>query len=125
MGFEGKCNELMAEHLPHMGSFFHSVNNRLFDLMPIFKHKRQLFVREEFHRSASLKEVLPVVCPELAYTDLAIQEGNAASASWLNLTGNTRSLAEKEKLAADMLAYCKRDTEAMVALLDRARAAAK
>lgn len=125
MGFEGKCNELMAEHLPDMASFLHSVNDRLFDLMLIFKYKRQLFVREEFHRSASLKQVLPVVCPELAYTDLAIQEGNTASVSWLDLTGNTMSPAEMDKLAADMLAYCKRDTEAMVVLLDRVRRAAK
>ena len=58
------------------------------------------------------------------WVGIAIQDGNTASASWLNLTGNTMSPVDKEKLA-DMLAYCKRDTEAMVALLDRVRAAAK
>jgi hypothetical protein len=58
-------------------------------------------------------------------SDLAIQDGNTDSASWLNLTGTTMSPVDKEKLAADMLAYCKRDTEAIVALLDRVRAAAK
>ena len=33
--------------------------------------------------SASIKKVLPVVCPELSYKDLGIQDGNSAQRLWM------------------------------------------
>jgi hypothetical protein len=60
-----------------------------------------------------------VLLPELSYKDLAIQEGGTASASWPALTSPETPANEKERLAKDMLLYCQRDTEAMVAILDR------
>lgn len=59
------------------------------------------------------------MCPELSYKSLEIQEGEEASASWPILTSDKTPEREKAKLAKDMLKYCKRDTEAMVCILEK------
>ena len=117
--FEMGRNEEMAEMFPEYAGFLKDVNSRVFDLMLIFKIKNQLYTRNAFEMSASLKNVLPVICPELAYGDLAIQEGSTASASWPKLTGDALAEKEREKLADDMRKYCKRDVEAMVCILEK------
>ena len=117
--FEKGCNEEMARMEPECADFLKAINDRFFDLMLIFKFKRQIYVKSEFQKSASLKKVLPVICPELSYKSLAIQEGGKAAASWPVLTGGEITEKEKARLAEDMLAYCKRDTEAMVGILER------
>jgi len=117
MGFEQRCNELMARVHPEWAAFFENVNARLWDPMLLFKQQRHLYYDSRFMKSASLKRVLPVLCPDLAYTDLAIQEGATASESWSLLTGTDLSPEKKGKLVQDMLDYCKRDTEAMARIL--------
>ncbi|OGF62623.1 hypothetical protein A2662_03745 [Candidatus Giovannonibacteria bacterium RIFCSPHIGHO2_01_FULL_45_33] len=122
MSFEKARNNEMGIAEPSYAEFLNGVNDRVFDLMPIFKIKNQLYVRNDFEGSHSLKAVVPVMCPELSYDNLAIQEGATASASWPILTGDTVSATEKVKLADDMLKYCKRDTETMVCILEKLEA---
>ena len=117
--FEKGCNDEMARMEPNYADFLKAVNDRIFDLMVIFKLKNQLYTRNAFQKSASLKKVLPVMCPKLAYEDLVIQDGTVASASWPTLTSQNISGDEKEKLADAMLKYCRRDTEAMVCILKK------
>ncbi len=117
--FEKGCNDEMARMEPKSADFLKTVNARIFDLMLTFKFKRQMYVKSEFQKSASLKKVLPVMCPELSYKSLAIQEGGQASASWPILTGKEITEKQKARLAEDMLTYCKRDTEAMVGILEK------
>ena len=117
--FEKGCNDEMARMEPGFADFLKSVNDRIFDLMIIFKLKNQLYTRNAFMGSHSLKKVLPALCPELAYDDLAIQEGMTASASWPVLTSKETPETERSKLGKDMLEYCERDTEAMVCILDK------
>jgi len=93
-----------------------AVNNRVYDLMLIFKKK--LLVDARFHGSASIKAVLPVFVPELSYKELAIQEGGTASVSWARLVDPKTPTAEREKLKRDMLLYCGLDTMAMVRILE-------
>lgn len=119
MSFEKGCNDEMAKMESSYSEFLRGVNERMFDLMPIFKLKNQLYVKSEFHGSASLKKVLPVLCPELSYDSLAIKEGGEASASWPVLTDLETSESKKNALAKNMLEYCKRDTEAMVCILEK------
>ena len=117
--FEKGRNDEMARMMPEYAGFLKSINARIYDLMLIFKFKNQWYVRSEFQKSASLKKVLPVLCPELSYESLVIKEGGAAAAGWPVLTGTGITAKEKARLSADMLAYCKRDTEAMVGILER------
>ncbi len=86
--------------------------------MLILTYKNQLYYDSRFKKSASLKIALPVLLPDLSYEDLVIREGNTAASSWPVLTSPETPEKEKERLAKDMLLYCKRDTEAMVAILD-------
>lgn len=114
--FESGRNEEMAAMRPEFREFFSSVNGRMFDPMFVFRDGE--YADPGFHGSASLKAVLPVLAPELSYGDLEIQEGGTASASWPRLIGGTLSPVEKAKLRDDMLAYCGRDTFAMVRIVE-------
>lgn len=117
--FESGRNKEMSEMEPDFADFLGDVTSRIFDLLLIFKHKNQMYIKSEFNKLASLKIVLPVLCPELSYENLAIQGGGDASSSWPILTSDKTTAKEKEKLAKNMLAYCERDTEAMVGILDK------
>ncbi|OGZ66655.1 MAG: hypothetical protein A2822_00460 [Candidatus Staskawiczbacteria bacterium RIFCSPHIGHO2_01_FULL_41_41] len=120
--FETGRNKEMALGNPEFAQLLNSINERMFDLMVIFKFKNQLYTKSEFKKLASLKVILPVLCPELSYKDLAIQEGGTASASWPIMTNPQTPPSERERLKHDMVEYCKRDTLAMAAILERVRA---
>jgi len=117
--FESGRNKEMSEMEPDFAEFLQDVNDRIFDLLIIFKHKNQMYVKSEFDKLVSLKVVLPVLCPELSYENLVIKGGGDASSSWPILADEKTPQKEKEQLAKNMLAYCERDTEAMVAIMDK------
>jgi len=117
--FESARNEEMAKMEPKFAKFLNDVNERIFDLMLIFKFKNQMYIKSEFNKLASLKIVLPVMCPELSYENLNIQGGGEASANWPVLTSDKTPAKEKAQIEKNMLAYCKRDTEAMVGIMDK------
>ena len=84
---------------------------RMVDLLKVV---RDNYYHPGFHGSFSIKKVLPALVPGFGYDELEVQEGLAASAAYTRLaTGNVPEdeLAETRKA---LLAYCKRDTEAMV-----------
>lgn len=112
--FEASRNAEVGELLPATAAFMTSVNDRMYDLMMIVR--KGYYVDSRFGGSASLKKVLPVLCPELSYNDLAIHEGGTASASWATLTNANIPTAQRDQLRKDMLAYCGLDTYAMVAI---------
>lgn len=114
--FESTRNKEMAQAEPDFADFLHNMNDRMFDLMVIFKFKNQMYIKSEFKKLASLKVVLPVLCPELSYDSLAIREGGTASASWPIMADSSLPAIHKAKLRQDMLEYCKRDTHAMLAI---------
>lgn len=112
--FEASRNVELAELVPVHAAFLASVNARMFDLMMIVR--KGYYVDSRFGGSASIKKVLPVLCPELSYDALAIHEGETASASWNVLTDPKTPPERKLTLKKDMLAYCGLDTFAMVAI---------
>lgn len=116
MGFEKGCNSEMGERYPEFMSFFEDINNRMLDLMQVFK--KGYYVHKDFHGSASLKKVLPVVVPKLSYVDLAIHEGGTASNKWLDMIDPEMSKKEKEEIYNNLLKYCELDTLAMVKILE-------
>ncbi len=115
--FEKGCNKEMSERYPKYAKFFESVNRRMYDLMDSFK--KGYYVHHDFHGSASLKKVLPVLVPKLSYKALNIQEGGTASNTWLEMIGPEMDQKEKNKTYKDLLAYCQLDTLAMVEILER------
>ena len=115
-GFEMSRNDEMGEMYPEHKKFLKSVNDRVFDLMEIFT--QQYYVDKDFKGSCSIKKVLPVIVPELKYSDLEdIQEGTMASLYWYkNIFSNS---PEKKRTIKNLLGYCKLDTWAMVAIYQK------
>ena len=116
MGFEKGCNSEMGERYPEFASFFNDVNDRMFDLMQVFK--KGYYVHKDFHGSASLKKVLPTLIPELSYGDLGIHEGGTASNKWREMISPEMGSKEKKKIYNNLLEYCELDTLAMVKILE-------
>lgn len=117
--FEGGRNKELAERLPAYASFFEGLNERIYDLMEIFS--KNLYMDPECRGSSSIKNVLPVLCPDIdqSYEQLAINKGDQAMAAWLQVTSGTLSPAEAEEMREDMLQYCRLDTLAMLKVWER------
>ncbi len=115
--FEEQRNVDLAAHCPSYSTQLEGINHRLYDLMRIFKDG--LFVHPDFHGSASLKAVLPVLCPELSYTNLAISNGEEAMMRWYWLQTAEISQEELEQTKSAMKEYCALDTFAMIAIMDK------
>ncbi len=114
--FEEKRNIELAERHPEHKEFLERLNARIYDLEDIFKLKPNMYIDPGFKGSSSIKNVLPVICPELSYKDLVIQEGTAASLEWYNMIYGNLSKEQKQKIAKDLKLYCGLDTYAMYAI---------
>ena len=118
-GFEKSCNKSLAETNKSLRLRIEDINDRLYDLMEIFS--KQHYVHADFHGSASIKKVLPVLCKELSYSELSISNGGAAFAGWKEMVFGDVSAKEKEQRRVDLLEYCELDTWAMVRILEEVR----
>lgn len=111
--FEKGRNKEMAETCPQYQKFMESVNDRVYDLMLIFKDK---YVDYRFKGSMSIKNVLPILVPELNYKDLDIQHGGMAMDAIADLIEGKAE--DSNVLAANLKKYCKQDTLAMVKIFE-------
>lgn len=116
MTFEKGVIENLAIDFPQFEEELNAICNRIVDLMPPFRPGRAIY-SEAFRGSYSLKNVLPVMVPELSYQNLNIQEGGTAS--YLYGQMNTLESTVKEQLKKDLLEYCHLDTLAMVKIWER------
>lgn len=109
--FETTRNDEMGQQHPEYADFLKSINRRVFDLMEIFS--KQYYVHPDFKGSCSIKKILPVMVPQLKYSNLEdIQEGGTASLYWFkDIYMNSPN---KNKTINNLLRYCKLDTLAMV-----------
>lgn len=112
MAFEKGCNKTLAEFVPESADFLNGLNDRIVDLMTPFSSGA--YVDYRFRGSASIKNVLPVMVPELSYKDLGVQEGAAAQRIWMETVLDGKNPDNREKILSDLLQYCKLDTLAMV-----------
>lgn len=117
--FECGRNDELARLCPDLASQLRSINERVYDLMEIFS--KGLYVDHRFRGSASIKKVLPVLCPQLSYQDLPIGEGTKAMLAWYEMVYGDLTAADKEQLRQNLLTYCKLDTWAMVEIWRRVR----
>ena len=112
--FEMGRNKEVAERIPEVKEFMDSVNDRVYDLIDVFK--KQYYVDKNFLGKTSIKKILPVLAPELSYKNLEIKEGGTASESWNKITTTKVSKAEKNKTIKDLKTYCGLDSYAMYAI---------
>jgi predicted RecB family nuclease len=99
-----------------------AVIDRLWDLHTII---REHYYHPGFAGSYSIKAVLPVVVPQLAYEDLGIQEGTMAALQFHRMTFEVNGESERARIREALLKYCERDTLAMVELRRVLRAKAQ
>lgn len=119
--FECECNKGMARAVPEHAPFLEELNNRIYDLMLIFKDK---YLDYRFKGSASIKKVLPVLVPNLSYKDLEISEGGSASEAIYQINNIYPEMSPDDiapltpetrvQMIQDLKTYCERDTLAMV-----------
>lgn len=109
--FEGGRNKRMGEIYPEYEEFCTNMNDRMFDLMEIFRD--QLYIDPKIKGSYSIKEVLPLLVLDLKYDDLEIKEGSSAMINWHEMVYGS-GMDVKNSL----LRYCELDTVAMVRILE-------
>ena len=109
-GYERQVLNTLAEALPDRSDELAAVSARLFDLLPVV---RNTWYHPEFRGSFSIKNVLPVLVPGMDYGDLAVPDGQTASARYVQALRSTDG-RERQLTFSDLRAYCERDTLAMV-----------
>ena len=78
--FEIGRNKDMINWMPKYSTYLNYMNNNMFDLMNIFKED---YIDFKFLGSISLKNVLPVLCPDMdIYKELNVQDGTMALDTW-------------------------------------------
>ena len=105
----------LAKAFPEYEGRLLALCERVVDLFQII---RGSYYHPGFHGSFSIKSVLPALVPGLAYDDLEIPDGLAASASYAQLIAGETAQSEKDQIRTALLAYCERDTEAMVRVFE-------
>ena len=118
--FEKTQIRSLQKTVPEFADPLHELEEKLIDLLPVV---RDNVYHPEFMGSFSIKYVLTPLVPELTYHDLVIVNGLVASVQIARLLFVADRIApdERPRVRADLLAYCKRDTWAMVRLLQRLR----
>ena len=115
-GFEaGRVREL-ANMLPKRAKALLALIDRMVDLLPIY---REHYCHRDMHGSWSIKAVLPTIAPELSYSNLDVGDGSAAQDAYLEAIDDGTSTKRRNELRKNLLAYCERDTLAMVRLARR------
>lgn len=115
--FETGKNEDMGDMIPEFRKFYSDINGRMIDLEEPFAEGH--YVHKDFLGHSSIKNVLPVLIPELSYKDLEIQDGLAAQRIWIETVLDGAHEAEREKIFHDLDTYCALDTLAMVKIYER------
>jgi hypothetical protein len=122
--FERGCLETLIDALPHLADELEAIKSNLTDLHPVV---RDYVYHPDFRGSFSLKDVVPALVPEFDYGDLEIADGQLASLEIARMLFKPETLTrhKRDALRKNLLAYCRRDTEVMVGLLERLRGLAK
>ncbi len=113
--YEGRILRNLAGTFPEYSDGLLALAGRIVDLLAIV---RGGYYHPGFRGSFSLKSALPALVPGFGYGDLDIADGEAAAASYLRMTAPETPEEERAAIRSALLAYCRRDTEAMARILD-------
>jgi hypothetical protein len=112
--FECQVNDAIARRFSPARDYIIELNDRFYDLMDIFS--KQYFVHRDLRGSVSIKKVLPVLTPELSYSNLGIQDGAVASLTWGRIISGEIDDQECARLRANLRDYCALDSYGMYAI---------
>ncbi|MDX9749594.1 MAG: DUF2779 domain-containing protein [Flavobacteriales bacterium] len=114
-GFERMVLQDLSLVFPEHAPALQGIIGRIKDLRSPFQWG--WYVVPAMNGRTSIKVVLPALVPSLGYADLEIQEGGTASGLFQQLVEG-RYAGDQARLRQDLLAYCGRDTYAMVKVLE-------
>jgi hypothetical protein len=104
----------LADEFPSLSAGLNAIRARLFDQLPLI---RQHVYHARFAGSFSIKKVAPALIPTFAWDNLeGITGGSAAAAAWPRLERGEFEAEEASRKREALIAYCARDTLAMVEL---------
>ena len=112
--FECQVNDSIGRRCSPAREYIIELNDRFYDLMDIFS--KQYFVHRDLRGSVSIKKVLPVLTPELSYSNLGIQDGAMASLTWSRIISGEIDDQECARLRANLRDYCALDSYGMYAI---------
>jgi predicted RecB family nuclease len=115
--FERDCLRHLARAVPDLATELRGIERKLVDLLPVVRNH---IYHPDFGGSFSIKRVLPALVPGLSYDTLQINDGETASVELLRLMRAPDDPGTAHRRAA-LLAYCERDSWAMVKLWERIR----
>ena len=110
---EGRLKEF-KQWFPAYREKIDIIINNMRDPMPLFRSKD--IYHWQMNGSSSLKDVLPVLVPEMSYYGLEISNGGMAANAYIEII-QTKDANKKEKIRKALLEYCRLDTLAMVKIL--------
>ncbi len=114
--YEESTLKKLSDKFPDLSVDIEKLVDRFVDLLTLVKEN---YYHPGFKGSFSIKKVLPVMVPGYDYSDLAIGEGETASAAFVDIVEGRVDEDELDNVLFDLLEYCKRDTEAMVRIWQR------
>lgn len=110
--FERRVIELLIAFSPEYEEELRGILHRIEDLLPV---ARANYYHPSQHGSWSLKCVLPALCPDLNYGNLAeVQDGGLAQQAYLEAAHHETTPDRKAEIRKQLLAYCQLDTLALV-----------
>jgi hypothetical protein len=109
--FEKRMLKSLADRFPDLADRLGRCVERLLDLEGVI---RKHYYDPGFHGRSSIKRTLPALVEDGGYDGLAIQNGADASALFARMARGERTDAECAAIRANLLAYCRQDTLAMV-----------
>ncbi|MGC6414350.1 MAG: DUF2779 domain-containing protein [Bacteroidia bacterium] len=109
--FEIGRNKDLIEWLPQFKSYLTYINEHTYDLEKIFKSH---YIDYRFHGSSSIKKVLPVLCPDISYSELDVNNGTMALDTWGRMVLDPMYDQDIDETRKNLLEYCELDTYAMV-----------
>ena len=109
--FEKGVIERLAEDFKEEELFLKGLNNRMVDLLDVFKNA--WYYVPQMGKSASIKDVLPALVPNLSYKTLEINNGDLANKTYMSMIDGSFK-GNVNETRNDLLDYCKLDTLAMV-----------
>jgi len=115
-GFEESKNKEMAVLYPEYEGLLSNINSRIYDLAEFVSKGH--YIHPGFKGKYSIKNVLPVIAPELSYEGLEVGNGTEASTTWWKFVNREFDEDDAERKVMAMKEYCKLDTLAMVKVFE-------
>ena len=114
--FERKCLTVFAAQMPDLVSALMNIADRLVDLLPV---ARRHYYHRDMRGSWSIKAVLPTLGANGCDALSEVKSGTDAQAGYLEAIAPETTDNRREALRQSLQAYCARDTEAMMIVLER------